>query len=233
MIKFSNSKSFAHIICLICVFSFLQFNAFAQTAPKSDSASKTDSSTTALTAQSTDETAIQLDQTAPAAGTGTKPATTSSVWILVRIILALALVCFAIYAIVHFLKKSTGINIGNDPYLKSVATLSLSPNKSIQVITLGQKGYLVGITDQSINMIAEVTDAELVDAMNLQADKKNPVPTGSFQSLLGNFFPAMKKEATSGEGNSSPAATGFLQAQRERLRRGGDGDTGSDTGSMQ
>jgi len=226
MINFSKKNFLAHILCLICVFSFLQINAFAQTAARSDTAP------TAQTAQSTDETAIQLDQTATAAASsGTKPANSSSVWILVRIILALALVCFAIYAIVHFLKKSTGINIGNDPYLKSVASLSLSPNKSIQVITLGQKGYLVGITEQSINMIAEVTDAELVDAMNLQADKKNPVPAGSFQALLGNFFPAMKKEASRDEITPTSAGTGFLQAQRERLQRSRDNETSSGSGS--
>lgn len=203
----------------------MQISVFAQTAQKNESSAKTE------TAQVTDETAIQLDQTAATSTANTKTSTTSSIWILVRIILVLALVCFAIYAIVLFLKKSTGINIGNDPYLKSVASLSLSPNKSIQVITLGQKGYLVGITDQAINMIAEVSDTELVDAMNLHADKKNPVPSGSFQALLGNFFPHMKKDAGRDEFAATPAGTGFLQAQRERLQRSGENDNSSDIGS--
>jgi len=225
MINFSKKKYLAHIVCLICVFSFMQIGVFAQSAKKTESSTKTE------TAQITDETAIQLDQTAVAANTDTKSSTSSSIWILVRIILVLALVCFAIYAIVHFLKKSTGINVGNEPYLKCVASLSLSPNKSIQVITLGQKGYLVGITEQAINLISEVTDAELVDAMNLQADKKNPVPSGSFPALLGNFFPGMKKDITREEFHQTSAGKGFLQAQRERLQRSGENDNSSETGS--
>lgn len=181
-----------------------------------------------------DETAIFLDgstagDTEPAdTGKDGKATTTSSAWILVRIVVMLALVCAGIYGVVYLLKKSTGGTAGNDPYLKNVASLYFSPNKSIQVVSLGDRAYMVGVTDQAINLLAEVSDRELVDAMNLSSDKKNPIPKGTFQNLLANFFPGAKGTAgpRANDGlsgaeaarNQSFAGSDFLRSQRERLQ---------------
>lgn len=198
--------------------------------------------------QTSDETRIYLDAAAnPAAAQSAKSSGPSSLWILVRVVLVLALVCAGIYGVVYLMKKSTGTKAGNDPYLKNISSLYFSPNKSVQVISLGEHAYLVGVTDQSINLIAEVQDKELVDAMNLQSDKKNPLPTGTFQSVISNFFPGSGKKNP--PSNGSPAAgpndsssadipesgsetsaenedvplsgVSMLRAQRERLHRSG------------
>jgi flagellar protein FliO/FliZ len=177
------------------------------------------------TAAATDETSILLGQSAGTAAQPVNAPNPSSFWILVRIVLVLALVCAGIYGIVYLIKKSSGIPIGNDPYLKSVATLSLSPNKSVQVITIGEKGYVVGITEQNISLIAEVTDRELIDAMNLQAEKKSPLPKGSFQAVFSSFFPTKKPSETVGEQTASFGGTDFLRSQRERLQRSGQSES--------
>ena len=54
---------------------------------------------------------------------------------------------------------------------KSVANLSLGQNRSAQILSVGSRAFLVGITDRSVNLIAELDDRELIDAMNLAADK--------------------------------------------------------------
>lgn len=193
--------------------------------------------------QTSDETAIYLDAAAnPAAAQTAKPNGPNSIWILVRIVLVLALVCAGIYGVVYLMKKSTGTKAGNDPYLKNIASLYFSPNKSVQVISLGERAYLVGVTDQAINLIAELQDKELVDAMNLQSDKKNPLPMGTFQSVIANFIPGIGKKgpaAGSPSGSaaddaaqseslepvdveeSRPSGVEMLRAQRERLQRSG------------
>jgi flagellar biosynthetic protein FliO len=202
----------------------------------------------------TDETAIMLDGSAlDGVSTGNadadkKSASPSSVWILVRIVVVLALVCAGIYGVVYLLKKSTGGTAGNDPYLKNIASLYFSPNKSIQVISLGDKAYMVGVTDQAINLLAEVSDRELIDAMNLQSDKKNPVPAGTFQNILSNFFPGNKKDSTrgmagggssAGSSSASVPSSGapgsatfgggdFLKSQRERLQNVGRSERGEE-----
>ena len=117
-----------------------------------------------------------------------------------------------------------GIETPNDPYLKKVASLTLSPGKFVYVITLNSRAYLVGVSDNSVNLIAEIEDKELVDAMNLNApqgaDEKKPM---DFSSILGKFVNtngrnyASANKKTSG-GFSTSSAVELLQNQRSRLQ---------------
>ncbi len=180
----------------------------------------------------TDETAITLADGGSTTNAESSRKPLSSVLVLLRVILVLAIVCAAIYGVVYLMKRSTGVNAGDDPYLKSVAAIYFSPNKSIQVITLGEKAIVVGVTDQNINYLSEVSDPDLVNAMNLQADKRNPVARGAFQSVLSNFLPGFgagkdetatqKRRTVSGrdenDGVFSPSAVDLIRSQRERLR---------------
>lgn len=179
-----------------------------------------------------DETAILLDAPADTAtGTVTAASSDSTVWILLRIVLVLAIVCAGIYGVVYFLKKTTRINAGNDPYLKNVASLSFSPNKSVRVITVGSQAFVLGVTDQAISLISEITDRELIDAMNLEADRNASLPPVNFAAVLKSFLPVKPADQAesassvpvsppSGESVSALATTDFLKKQRERLRNG-------------
>lgn len=186
----------------------------------------------------TDETAIYLDAPAQNAQTGAaKSSSPSAVWILLRIVIVLALVCAGIYGVVYLLKKSTKVDVGSDPFLKSVATLSVGPNRSIQVVTLGERAYMVGVTEHAVNLLAEVTDKEIIDAMNLDAGKKTPVPGGNFAALVSRLLP--KKDSASDrefpltstapmDDGSAFATADFIRKQRERLNGGAGSGNGPD-----
>jgi flagellar protein FliO/FliZ len=163
---------------------------------------------------------------------GAKPVKApSSIWILLRVVIVLAIVCAAIYGVVWLLKKTTVVNAANDPYLKSVSSITLAPNKTVQVVTIGSKAYLIGVTDQNINLIDEITDTELIDAMNLESDRKASAPPASFASVLSSFLPGSKARAarperpSAAEANAAGAedeepsfsATDVIKRQRERL----------------
>ncbi len=176
-----------------------------------------------------DEKTILLDAPiAETAGPVVVASSDSTVWILLRIVLGLAIVCAGIYGVVYFLKKTTKINAGNDPYLKNVASLSFSPNKSVRVITVGARAFVLGVTDQAISLISEITDRELIDAMNLEADRNSSVPVGNFAAVIKSFLPVKQTETVSPETVSTPsgdsvsalATTDFLKKQRERLKNG-------------
>jgi flagellar protein FliO/FliZ len=232
-----------HLACFLS-FVFIVAAAFAQNSSTARDGAPAGDGVAAGTGAGSDETAIYLDGTGVGvaqvnASADGKTKAPSSIWILVRIVVVLALVCAGIYGVVYLLKKSSGGNAGNDPYLKNVASLYFSPNKSVQVITLGERAYMVGVTDQAINLLGEVTDRELVDAMNLNTDKKNPIPPGTFQNLMANFFPGAKRSpgAGAGAGTDTNAGTSrngasfggadFIRSQRERLKNAGvTGDSG-------
>ncbi len=186
---------------------------FAQKAHEADGAAVSGT-------QAADENAIYLDANAPlpSAKQAKGP---SSVWILFRVVLVLAIVCAAIYGVVWLLKKTTVVNAANDPYLKSVSSLTLAPNKTVQVVTIGTKGYLVGVTDQAVSLIAEVDDRELLDAMNLAQDRKAAAPQATFSSVLSQFLPGSRAKEPDAQDReaSMPRFTSadVIRRQRERL----------------
>jgi flagellar protein FliO/FliZ len=219
---FSFKKSTIFFIFSVLMLS-LSLSLYAQ---KSNADESTGGAVTAVT----DETAILLD--AGTAGIpGVKPAKApSSIWILLRVVIVLAIVCAAIYGVVWLLKKTTVVNAANDPYLKSVSSITVAPNKTIQVVTIGGKGYLVGVSDQSINLIDEIEDRELIDAMNLEADRKASAPPASFASVISSFLPTGKNHDASAEKTealapeTSSIGAEMIRRQRERLSGGSLGD---------
>ena len=149
--------------------------------------------------------------------------TSLGVWFFVRMILVLAVVIALIYFFFAFLKKTTGVGNVSDPYLKKVASLPLGPGKSVHVITLKDKAYIIGAGESSINLIAEVEDKELVDAMNLHApvfsDKKGSL---RFSDLLGKFSTGVPKNDVRKEKKDrvtiqTESSVEFLKNQRNRI----------------
>ena len=65
------------------------------------------------------------------------PASGSSVWAIVRMLLMLALVAVAIYGIVFFLKKKTSAqNTEKDPFLKVLANSHLGNNRYAHIVSV-------------------------------------------------------------------------------------------------
>ena len=100
-----------------------------------------------------------------------KPASTIGVF--VRMIIVLIVVVLLIYAFFWFVKRKTNNNLKtDDDYLRRVAYLNIAPGKTVEVITLIDKAYLIGVTEDNINLLGEIDDKEL-KKMNIQiiADK--------------------------------------------------------------
>ena len=119
----------------------------------------------------------------------------STVRIFVKMIFALAVVIGISWGIFHFLKKSIKSENDSDPFLRKVSQLTLSPGKSVQVITLQDNAFLIGVSDEQINLIGKIEDKELVNAMNLYADTNSKVEKPrSFREILDIFMPGSSKE---------------------------------------
>ncbi len=137
----------------------------------------------------------------------------SVVWLFVRMIFALVVVVLIIYGIVFVLKKGFVPKESENPFLKKAATLTLAPGKTVQVITMPDKAWVVGVSDSGINLIGEITDADLVNQMILEAEKEPLSKPRDFASMLNTF--------SSTFANSAKLTEATLKKQRERLRRGG------------
>ena len=143
--------------------------------------------------QSVTESQISLNFD-DAAGTDSNNLTTqnkrpSTVLTFVRMIVTLIIVVALIYGVLWFVKKKTNVVKTDDEYLRRVAYINIAPGKTIEVITLIDKAYLIGVTEDSITMLGEIDDDELIKAMNLTADKKTNIKKAtSFSEVLDMFL---------------------------------------------
>lgn len=163
----------------------------------------------------TDETLLPVTDTVPSRSAGRS----STAGMLFQLIVSLVAVCALIYGVLYFIRRSRRFTAADDPFLKNVASLALAPNKNIYIVTLIDKAYLIGASDSSLSLIAEITDKELIDAMNLHA-AQTAGPKQDFGSLLQTFFPAAKPQTPTDPFGS------FLSKQRERLQNTGTSQSG-------
>jgi flagellar protein FliO/FliZ len=139
---------------------------------------------------------------------------TNTAWLFVRMILVLLVVIGCIYAVFYFVKKTTNPTNETDAFLKKVASITLSQGKSVQVVTLQNHCYILGVSDSSVQLISELDDKDLIDAMNLEADKESSGSVKDFASLLASAMGLKKK--TFEESVSSSVEN--MQTQSNRLK---------------
>jgi len=134
-----------------------------------------------------------------------------SIWPIIRMILVLVLVAVAIYGIIFILKKSSKKNVNNNPFLKVLANAHLGTNRYVHIVSVGSKAWLLGASDGGVNLISEIEDKEIIDAMLLEDSAKSSQSSGKlldFLSILRRFGAPVQ---------SNPSGTENIRKFRERL----------------
>ena len=142
----------------------------------------------------TEESIVISDNTGSESGTAAAAYKgPSTVGMFVRMIVVLIIVVGLIYGVLWFIKKKTNVVKTDDDYLRRAAYINIAPGKTVEVITLIDKAYLIGVTEDNITLLGEIHDDELIKAMNLSADKKNNTKKpATFADVLDMFL--VKKE---------------------------------------
>lgn len=136
--------------------------------------------------QSFDESTVVFSD--PLADTSAALNGAASVGIFVRMIVVLIIVVILIYGVFWFIKKKSNVVKTDDDFLRRAAYINIAPGKTVEVITLIDKAYLIGVTEENITLLGEIEDKELIQAMNLNADKKqNTKKAVNFEEVLGMF----------------------------------------------
>ena len=203
----------------ILLFSTLVLSSFVYAQDNTSSAQE--SETSIFLEEESGNDAVVTDVIQNASGLG----------IFVRMIVVLALVIVIICAIFAFMRKTMTASNDDDPFLRKVSSVSLSPGRSVQVVTLLDKAYLVGVSENAVNLIGEVTDKELVDAMNVYADKTSKMrKPRNFNEVLSLFMPngfrmkSTAKEESSVYGDLGSETQDMLKRRYEKLRGEDGGD---------
>ena len=169
------------LIAAVIIFMAAVFALYSQTT-------QTDNNQSATTI--TEESIVFSDDVQT---TGTDPNQNykgpSTAGMFVRMIVVLILVVGLIYGVLWFIKKKTNVVKTDDDYLRRAAWINIAPGKSVEVITLIDKAYLIGVTEDNITLLGEIKDDELIKAMNITADKKNNIKKpATFSDVLEMFL---------------------------------------------
>lgn len=139
-----------------------------------------------------------------------------------RVILILGVIIALIYALVWMLKKLTGIKADSGDEISIYSTRPIKGNSALHLMGVGERIFLIGSTDNSINLISEIDDKETIDEIRLNSSK---MPArGGFAKLLKERFSGKSPERTEGartikmDDYSADSSILNLQKQRERLK---------------
>ncbi|MBO7123392.1 MAG: flagellar biosynthetic protein FliO [Treponema sp.] len=208
-------------LAFICAFSLFLGLAYSQDNSSGDASV----SQSTISAQSLpDETSLRLDDPASAGAdsAAARPRSASTVWVFFRMVFVLIVVVVCIYFVMNFMRRKMGGDAtDDDTFLRKVAQVTVAPGKTVQIVTLLEHAYLIGVTDNSIDLLGEISDKELVDAMNLNADRnQNAARARNFGDVLSLFLNPKNPNATEGERNASKSISEFFNKQKEKFRNG-------------
>ena len=159
---------------IVCVFSLAAIGVFAQ-----ESSAGQDQAPDPITA---------MEQSLPLGEGAAQPVPAASAFSILRVILTLAVVAAAIYGIVFFIKKASRGSSAEDPFLKILASTPLGSNRGAYIISVGSKAWLVGAAENGVNLISEIEDQDILNAMLLENSRKSAeAPAGrlpNFRAML-------------------------------------------------
>jgi len=129
----------------------------------------------------------------------TKVSAPSGIWLFIRMIFVLVIVIALIYGVLWFIKNKTNVVKTDDEFLRRASFINIAPGKSIEVITLVDKAYIIGVTEDNITLLGELDpekDKEMINAMNLRSDQlhntKKPL---NFSEVLNIFLAKNSKKS--------------------------------------
>jgi flagellar protein FliO/FliZ len=148
------------------------------------------------------------DVSASAAG----PSSTMAIF---RMIIVLALVAVVIYLVVFFLRRLSKPQGEQDPHLKVLASTYLGSGRSVHVVSVGTKAWLIGSGEGGISHIADINEQEVVDAMLLDSSRKRAETDSN--PIQG--FKAMLKKLSGGMPPQEQDRLEKMRQRRERFKR--------------
>jgi flagellar protein FliO/FliZ len=128
-------------------------------------------------------------------------------------ILVLAMAAAAVYGVVFFIKRSSKQPVESNTFLKILASAHLGSNRYAHIVAVGSKVWLLGASDGGVNLIGEVDDKDVINAMLLEDSRKiSSAPS----NRLPDFLSMLRRLGAQSESRSSGADD--IRRRSERLK---------------
>lgn len=100
-----------------------------------------------------------------------------STWDVAQIFLILVIMMGIMYVLLYLVKKylySFEKKGGSDSKIQVLSTQTILPKKYVSVIRFNDSVYLLGVSDQSVNLIDKIDSSYLEDSTQNEAEKVKP-----------------------------------------------------------
>lgn len=94
---------------------------------------------------------------------------------IIKLAIVLSLVIGLMYLVIKFLQSRNKL-FQKVKSMENLGGLSLGQNKSIQIVKIGSRLYLVGVGD-NVELLKEITDKQLIDEILAEESKENRATT--------------------------------------------------------
>ncbi len=133
---------------------------------------------------------------------------------LVKMVFALLLVIALIYVLLKFLNKRNKL-FSQVKALENIGGISVGQNKSIQIVRIGTKVYIIGVGD-NVEMLQEITDEEVKNDLLKSNDTKD------FQAgnLVTSLFQAKSDEDQTSAKQKKNEFKKLFSTELDRLKQG-------------
>jgi flagellar protein FliO/FliZ len=204
------------IVLVVCAFNLFTINAFAQDADaegRLQGEAVTTMETPAVDPITVAEQSLLLGE----GGAGTaQPGAATSAWGIFRVILTLALAAAAIYGLVYLVKRAARGGRRQDPFLKVLASTPIATNRSVHIIAAGSQAWLVGAAENGVNLISEIQDKDLLNAIFLEDSRKSADSNNLGGGRFPDFGSLLRRFGVSVE--AGPPGPDNIRKRREKLK---------------
>ncbi len=153
-------------------------------------------------------------------------------WMIFKTLLILGVLVGGFYYFFRYVTKKTGVQVMGEEVMQILSIVPIGQNKFLQVVDLAGKLLVLGVTDNNINVITEVTDKTEIDRIRLLASKTKVAAKESFQSIVMKHVSGFvekvndkvsekrsgKKNEVAGM-NESDVDLSYLRNQKNRLKK--------------
>lgn len=208
---------------------FMQFNSAAQLYAQQNG------QTTGTAAQPGGNGAAADNNAVPGAGFGEgdfgpQVDEGSAFWEIIKVIFVLLLFGGGFYFFYKFISQKVGLNVSGQEAIRTLSMVPVGPNKTLQIIDVAGKVFLIGVTDSSINMITEIREKDDIDRIRLLSSRSTPVQGKNFQEFvadqMGWIIDKINEKRTHGfkktrveEISEKDIDMSYLNNQKKRLKK--------------
>ena len=109
----------------------------------------------------------------------------SYVWSFFKMLIILGIMVGIFYYFFKFVSKKANINNSPDSISKTLSVIPIAQNKFLQVVDLGGKILVLGVSDNSINLVTEITEKHEIDKIRVSSSTDSQTPSNT---SFGDFF---------------------------------------------